>query len=120
MATKLIKNSYVKDVLREYSGASQVGGDALDRVDELFQEFLIKVASAASESLKNDERTKVATEDIDFGYHQVLGQSEVPPEPTRFIQALQRIPFEQLGEVLRLLVEWNNAEDAKWSGAKKK
>lgn len=45
MATKLVKNSYVKDVLQKHSGASQVGGDALDRVDELFQEFLIKVAS---------------------------------------------------------------------------
>jgi len=120
MATKLVKNSYVKDVLQKHSGASQVGGDALDRIDELFQEFLVKVASAAAESLKSDERTKVAAEDVEFGYHQVLGQSEIPPEPTRFIEALQDIPFEQLGEVLRLLVEWNNDEDAKWSGVKKK
>lgn len=120
MATQLVKNSYVREALQKHSGASQVGGDALDRVDELFQEFLIKVASAASESLKNDERTKVAAKDIEFGYHTVLGQSEIPPDPIRFIEALQRIPFEQLGEVLGLLVEWNNAEDAKWSGVKKK
>ena len=120
MATKLVKNSYVKDVLQKHSRASQVGGDALDRIDELFQEFLIKVASAAAESLKADERTKVAAEDIEFGYQHVLGQSEVPLEPVRYIEALQAIPFEKLGEVLRLLVEWNNAEDAKWSGANKK
>lgn len=119
MATKLVKNSYVKDVLQKHSRASQVGGDALDRIDELFQEFLIKVATAAAESLKNDDRTKVAAEDIEFGYQHVLGQSEVPLEPVRYIEALQRIPFEQLGEVLRLLVEWNNAEDAKWTGGRK-
>lgn len=119
MATKLVKNSYVKDVLQKHSRASQVGGDALDRIDELFQEFLIKVATAAAESLKNDERSKVAAEDIEFGYQHVLGQSEVPLEPVRYIEALQRIPFEQLGEVLRLLVEWNNAEDAKWTGGRK-
>lgn len=113
MATKLIKNSYVKDVLKEYSGANQVGGDALDRVDELFQEFLVKVATAAAQSLKDDDRSKVAAEDIDFGYNEVLGQSNVPAEPVRFIEALKAIPFEQLGEVLSLLVEWNNAEDAK-------
>ena len=119
MATKLVKNSYVKDVLQKHSGASQVGGDALDRIDELFQEFLIKVATAAAESLKNDERTKVAAGDVEFGYQHVLGQSEVPLEPARYIEALQRIPFGQLGEVLRLLVEWNNAEDAKWTGGRK-
>ena len=119
MATKLVKNSYVKDVLQKHSGASQVGGDALDRIDELFQEFLIKVATAAEQSLKNDERTKVAAEDIEFGYQHVLGQSEVPLEPVRYIEALQDIPFEKLGEVLRLLVEWNNAEDAKWTGGRK-
>ena len=113
MATKLIKNTYVKSLLREYSGSSQVGEDALERVDELFQEFLIKVATAAAESLKNDERSKVAAEDIEFGYHQVLSQSDVPPDPVRFVEALKGIRFEELGEVLSLVVEWNNAEDAK-------
>ena len=113
MATRLIKNSFVKDVLKEYSGASQVSTEALERVDELFQEFLVKVATAAAASLEKDERSKVAPEDVDFGYHKVLGESTVAPDPVRFVEALQNIPFEQLGEVLRLIVEWNNAEDAR-------
>lgn len=113
MATKLVKNSFVKDVLKKHSGANQVGGDALDRVDELLQEFLVKVAVAAADSLKNDDRSKVAAEDIDFGYHQVIGQSDVVPEPARFVEALKAIPFEELGEVIRLVVEWNNQEDAR-------
>ena len=57
MATRLIKNSFVKDVLKEHSGASQVSTEALERVDELFQEFLVKVATAAAASLEKDERS---------------------------------------------------------------
>ena len=113
MATKLIKNSFVKDVLKEYSGANQVGSDALERVDQLFQEFLVKVATAAAESLKTDDRSKVASEDVDFGYHQVIGQSDVVPDPVRFVEALKDIPFEELGEVIRLIIEWNNDEEKK-------
>lgn len=115
MATKLIKNSFVKKALKDHSGASQIGSDALERVDELFQEFLIKVATAAAASLKADDGTKLSAEDIDFGYQEILGQSNVPAEPARFVEALEGIEFEQLGEVLRLVVEWNNREDAKSS-----
>ena len=113
MATKLIKNSFVKEVLKKHSGANQVGEDALDRVDELFQEFLVKVATSAAQSLKNDDRSKVAAQDIDFGYQEILDQSNVPADPVRFVEALKKIPFERLGEVLKLIVEWNTAEDAK-------
>lgn len=108
MATKLIKNTYVKNVLKKNSGASQVGQDALDRVDELFQEFLARIATAAADSLKNDDRSKVAAEDVDFGYNEILGQSNVPPDPVRFMEALHAMEIPQLGEVLSLIVEWNS------------
>ncbi len=110
MATKLIKNTYAKKALKEHSGASQVGEDALERLDELFAEFLTKVATAASKSLEKDERSKVAAEDVDFGYQEILGESNVPPEPARFIESLHKMDLLQLGEVLRLIVDWNETE----------
>ena len=113
MATEIIKGGNTKRILQKYSGASQVSEEAVDRVDELFQEFLIKVATAAADSLQADDRSKVAAEDVDFGYHKVVGQSDVPPDPVRFVEALKAIPFSHLGEVIRLVIEWNNAEDKK-------
>lgn len=114
MATKLIKNSFVKKALKEHSGASQIGGDALDRVDELFLEFLIQVATAAAESLKADDGSKLSAADIDFGFQKILNQSRVPTDPKRYVEALaEDIKFEQLGEVLEHLVAWNSREDKK-------
>lgn len=108
MATKLIKNSYAKQILKDCSGASQVGEDALDRLDELLLELLTKLATAAASSLKKDDRSKVASQDVDFGFQDIIGQSNVPPEPVRFMEALHKMDIPQLGEVIRLVVEWNN------------
>ena len=113
MATKLIKNTYVKDILRQHSGASQVGEDALERVDQLFQEFLIKMSTAAADSLQKDDRSKVAAEDVDFGFNSIMGQSGVAPEPVRFMEALHKMEIPQLGEILRLIVDWNNTDGKK-------
>ena len=110
MAGRLTSNSYVKDILREHAGGTQVGDDALERVDSLFKEFLLKVAQASRESLEKAQRSKVSAADIDFGYNSVLGQANVPPEPARFLEALHKLDLIQLGEVLRLIVEWNNNE----------
>lgn len=113
MATKLIKNTYVKKALKKHSGASQIGEDALERIDELFQEFLTKLATAAADSLKDDKRSKIAAEDVDFGYQAILGESNVPPEPSRFLESLHKMDLMQLGEVLRLIVDWNETEGKK-------
>lgn len=113
MATKLIKNTYVKDILRQHSGASQVGEDALERVDQLFQEFFVKMSTAASDSLKKDDRSKIAAEDVDFGFNSIMGQSGVAPEPARFMEALHKMEIPQLGEILRLIVDWNNTDGKK-------
>lgn len=113
MATKLIKNTYVKDLLRQHSGASQVGEDALDRLDQLFGELLVKIATAAAASLNNDNRSKVAAQDVDFGFDSILGQSGVAPDPVRFLEALHKMGIPQLGEILRLIVDWNNTDGKK-------
>ncbi len=113
MAGRLTSNSYVKDVLREHAGGTQVGNDALDRVDQLFKEFLVKVAQASKQSLQDARRSKVNAVDIEFGFNTVLGQSNVPPEPARFLEALHKLDLAQLGEVLRLIVEWNSNDQQK-------
>lgn len=115
-AGKLTSNSHVKEVLREHAGGTQVGDDALERVDQLFKEFLVKVAQASKQSLQEARRSKVSAADIEFGYNQILSQPNVPPEPTRFLEALHKLDLSQLGEVLRLIVEWNNNEDKKEPG----
>ncbi len=112
-AGKLTSNTYVKEVLREHAGGTQVGEDALDRVDELFKEFLLRVAQASKPSLEKAGRSKVSATDIDFGYNSILGQSDVAPEPTRFLEALHKLDLSQLGEVLRLIVEWNSIDEKK-------
>lgn len=116
MARKLTSNSYVKDVLKEYSGGTQVGGDALERVNELFKEFLVKVAKASKDSLEQDDRSKVSAEDVDFGFNAIVSQSDVVAEPVRFLEALHKMELSQLGEVLRLIVEWNSQD---WDKKKK-
>ena len=113
MAGKLTSNSYVKDVLREHAGGTQVGDDALERVDQLFKEFLVKVAQASKQSLQKNQRSKVNATDVEFGFTSILGQSTVAPEPARFLEALHKLDLTQLGEVLRLIVEWNSNDDNK-------
>lgn len=111
MAGRLTSNSYVKEVLRQNAGGTQVGEDALERVDQLFKEFLLRVATASKQSLERDGRSKVSSVDIDFGYNSILGQADVAPEPARFLEALHKLDLAQLGEVLRMIVEWNNKDD---------
>ena len=109
MAGKLTSNSYVKEILKDHAGGTQVGEDALEKVDQLFKEFLLKVAQASKKSLQQAKRSKVSAVDIEFGYNSILGQSDVAPEPARFLEALHKMDLVQLGEVLRLIVEWNSS-----------
>ena len=112
-AGKLTSNSYVKGVLKEHAGGTQVGEDALEKVDFLFKEFLVRVAQASKQSLEQAKRSKVSAVDIEFGYNSILGQSDVAPEPARFLEALHKMDLTQLGEVLRLIVEWNSSDKEK-------
>ena len=113
MAGKLTSNSYVKEILKDHAGGTQVGEDALEKVDQLFKEFLLKVAQASKQSLEQDKRSKVSAVDIEFGYNSILGQSDVAPDPARFLEALHKMDLVGLGEVLRLIVEWNSSADGK-------
>lgn len=112
-AGKLTSNSHVKEVLREHAGGTQVGDDALERVDQLFKELLVKVAQASKQSLQDARRSKVSAADVEFGFNKILGQSNVPAEPARFLEALHKLDLSQLGEVLRLIVEWNSDDEQK-------
>lgn len=115
----MLKDNKLKAFLETNSGCEQVSKEARERVGELFEEMLLKVAEAAGKSATAQGLTRLMGPNIDDGFNAVLGQSKVAPDPPRFLEAMHKMSISQLGEVLRLIAEWTHNPPEKAAAASK-
>lgn len=106
MALEILKDAKLKQLLKDHSGRDQSAEEARDRVDQLITEFLIKIAQAAGKAAEAQRLTRIMPANIEDAFNEVLGQSEVAPDPARFLAALHKMDIADLGLVLRHIADW--------------
>lgn len=111
MGLEILKDSKLKKLLRDHSGRDQSSEAARERIDELVSELLVKVAVAAGKSAENEDLTRIMPENVDAAFAEIMGQADVAPEPSRFLEALHKMDVKEVGTILRLIAEWTNDLD---------
>lgn len=111
MGLELLKDSKLKRLLKENSGKDQSSESARERIDELVTELLIKVAQAAGKSAEAEDLTRIMPANVDAAFSEIMGQADVAPEPSRFLEALHKMDVKEVGTILRLIAEWTRGLD---------
>ena len=113
MGLEILKDSKLKKLLGEHSGRQQSAKEARERLDELMEAFLIKIAKAAGKSAEEDNLTRIMPANVEAAFNEVLGQSNVAPDPTLFLSALNKMDIGDLGNVLRHIADWTHDDQGK-------
>lgn len=111
MGLDILKDGKLKKLLKEHSGRDQSSEAARERVDALVTELLVKVAKAAGQSAETENLTRIMPQNIDAAFAEIMGQADVAPEPSRFLEALHKMDVKEVGTILRLIAEWTRDLD---------
>lgn len=106
MGLDILKDGKLKKLLKEHSGRDQSSEAARERIDALVTEMLIKVAQAAGKSAESENLTRIMPQNIDIAFSEIMGQADVAPEPSRFLESLHKMDVKEVGTTLRLIAEW--------------
>lgn len=111
MGLEILKDGKLKKLLKEHSGRDQSSEAARERIDELVTELLVKIAEAAGQSAKSEDLTRIMPQNVDAAFAEIMGQADVAPEPSRFLDALHKMDVKEVGLILRLIAEWTRDLD---------
>lgn len=113
MGLDILKDGKLKKLLKKHSGRDQSAEEARERIDELVVEFLVKIAKAAGKSAESQDLTRIMPENVDEAFGEVLGESNVAPDPSKFLGALHKMEIKKLGDILRHITDWNHEDEEK-------
>lgn len=104
-----LNRSATKSIVRQTSGISRVGDDAIAVLEVRLTAIVREVAEVAGEMARGDERSTLLPRDLEDGLRQVLqdgGSGPVSPDPEAIFEAMQRSSTDQVAELIRRVLAW--------------